>query len=49
MDARGPITEARALVDARGPFHIPEGPITRARAKTIKEALNGLIEDIQAN
>jgi hypothetical protein len=36
-------------VDARGPLHIPEDPITRVRAKKIKEALNGLIEDIQAN
>jgi hypothetical protein len=36
-------------VDARGPLHIPEDPIIRVRAKKIKEALNGLIEDIQAN
>jgi hypothetical protein len=49
MDARGPITQARISVDARGLFHIPEGPITRARAKTIKEALNRLIKDIQTN
>jgi hypothetical protein len=55
MDARGPlhiseglITQTRASVDAKGPLHILEGPITRAKAKKIKEALNGLIEDIQA-
>jgi hypothetical protein len=59
MDTRDPITQANDVnrrddgwkgpMDAKGPFHIPEGPITRARAKTIKKALNGLIKDIQAN
>jgi hypothetical protein len=44
--AEGLITQARASVDAKGPLHILEGPITRAKAKKIKEALNGLIEDI---
>jgi hypothetical protein len=28
------------------PLHIPIGPITRARSKKIKEALNGLIQEI---
>ncbi|KAI9200221.1 hypothetical protein LWI28_004400 [Acer negundo] len=30
----------------RDPLHVPAGPITRARAKRFKEALNGLIQDI---
>ena len=29
----------------RDPLHVPVGPITRARAKRFKEALNGLIQD----
>ena len=27
-------------------LHVPVGPITRARSKKIKEALNGLIQEI---
>ena len=30
------------------PLHIGGGPITRAKAKRMKEALNGLIEDVWA-
>ena len=30
------------------PLMIPSGPFTRARAKSFKEALNGLIKDIWA-
>ena len=30
----------------KGPLHVPVGPITRARSKKIKEALNGLIQEI---
>ena len=30
-------------------MHVPVGPITRARSKKIKEALNGLIQEIWAN
>uniref|UniRef100_A0A2N9H707 Cupin type-1 domain-containing protein n=1 Tax=Fagus sylvatica TaxID=28930 RepID=A0A2N9H707_FAGSY len=30
----------------KDPLHVPVGPITRARSKKIKEALNGLIQDI---
>ena len=30
-------------------MHIPVGPIIRARSKNIKEALNGLIQEIWAN
>ena len=28
------------------PLHVPVGPITKARIKKIKEALNGLIQEI---
>ena len=28
------------------PLQIPSGPITRARAKRIKEALNGLVQEV---
>ena len=30
-------------IPLKDPLHIPVGPITRARSKKIKEALNGLI------
>ena len=30
-------------------MHVPVGPITRARSKKIKEALNGLIQEILAD
>ena len=30
----------------KDPLHVPVGPITKARSKNIKEALNGLIQDI---
>ena len=33
----------------RDPLHVPVGPITRARSKKIKEALNRLIQEIWAN
>jgi hypothetical protein len=33
----------------KDPLHVPVGPITRARSKQIKEALNGLIQDIWAD
>ena len=33
----------------KDPLHVPVGPITRARSKKIKEALNGLIQDICAD
>ena len=33
----------------KDPLHVPVGPITRARSKKIKEALNELIQDIWAN
>ena len=32
---------------SRDPLHIREGSITRARAKKMQEALNGLIEDVR--
>lgn len=31
------------------PLQIPSGPITRARTKRFKEALNGLVQDIWPN
>ena len=34
---------------SKDPLHINGGPITRARAKKMKEALNGLIKDIWAS
>ncbi|KAL5739350.1 hypothetical protein ACOSQ2_028530 [Xanthoceras sorbifolium] len=33
----------------RDPLHVPIGPITRAKAKRFKEALNGLIQDTWAD
>ena len=33
----------------KDPLHVPVGPITKARSKKIKEALNGLIQEIWAN
>ena len=33
----------------KDPLHVPVGPITRARSKKIKEAHNGLIQDIWAD
>jgi len=34
---------------SRDPLHVPVGPITRARAKRFKEALNGMIQDTWAD
>jgi hypothetical protein len=36
-------------VPLKDPLHVSVGPITRARSKKIKEALNGLIQDIWAD
>ena len=33
----------------KDPLHVPIGPITKARSKKIKEALNGLIQEIWAD
>ena len=33
----------------KDPLHVPVGPNTKARSKKIKEALNGLIQEIWAN
>ncbi|CAN8271761.1 unnamed protein product [Cochlearia groenlandica] len=32
--------------DQEDPLQVPAGPMTRARAKKIKEALNGLIQEL---
>ena len=33
----------------KDPLHVPVGPITKARSKKIKKALNGLIQEIWAD
>ena len=33
----------------KDPLHVPVGPITKARSKKIKEALNGLTQEICAD
>ena len=33
----------------KDPLHVPVGPITKARSKKIKEALNGVIQEIWAD
>ena len=33
----------------KDPLHVPVGPITKTRFKKIKEALNGLIQEIWAD
>ena len=33
----------------KDPLHVPVGPITKARSKKIKEALNGPIQEIWAD
>ena len=36
-------TDENQQAPLKDPLHVPVGPITRARSKKIKEALNGLI------
>ena len=45
FEERGNDENQQAFKD---PLHVPIGPITRARSKKIKEALNGLIQEIWA-
>jgi hypothetical protein len=33
----------------KNPLHVPVGPITRARSKKIKKALNGLIQEVRGD
>jgi hypothetical protein len=47
FEERGNDENQQALL--KDPLHVPVGPITRARSKKIKEALNCLIQDIWAN
>jgi hypothetical protein len=47
FEERGNDENQQALL--KDPLHVPVGPITRARFKQIKEALNGLIQDIWAD
>ena len=46
FEERGNDENQQAFKD---PLHVPVRPITRARSKKIKEAINGLIQDIWAN
>ena len=46
FEERGNDENQQALND---PLHVLVGPITKARSKKIKEALNGLIQEIWAN
>ena len=46
FEERGNDENLQAFKD---PLHVPLGPITRARSKKIKEALNGLIQEIWAD
>ena len=46
FEERGNDENQQAFKD---PLHVPVGPITRARSKKIKEALNGLIQEIWAD
>jgi hypothetical protein len=47
FEERGNDENQQALL--KDPLHVPVGPITRARSMKIKEALNGLIQDIWAD
>ena len=47
FEERGNDENTQALL--KDPLHVPVGPITRARSKKIKAALNGLIQDIRAD
>jgi hypothetical protein len=47
FEERGNDENQQALL--KDPLHVPVGPITRARPRKIKEALNGLIQDIWAD
>ena len=46
FEERGNDENYKAFKD---PLHVPVGPITKARSKRIKEALNGLIQEIWAD
>ncbi|RVW30307.1 Retrovirus-related Pol polyprotein from transposon 17.6 [Vitis vinifera] len=46
FEERGNDENQQAFKD---PLHVPIGPITKARSKKIKEALNGLIQEIWAD
>ena len=43
-----PIDESQQAL-LKDPLNVPVGPSTRARSKKIKEALNGLVQDIWAD
>ena len=41
-------SDANYGTTSREPVRVPVGPVTRARAKRFKEALNGLIQEVWA-
>jgi hypothetical protein len=43
------VSDENQQAPLKDPLHVPVGPITRARSKKIKEALNGLIQEIWAD
>jgi hypothetical protein len=45
----GCVADENQQAPLKDPLHVPVGPITRARSKKIKEALNGPIQDISAD
>ncbi|KAK2662061.1 hypothetical protein Ddye_000635 [Dipteronia dyeriana] len=45
----GEFIEEKKEKSSNDPLHVPVGPITRARAKRFKEALNDLIQDTWAD
>lgn len=38
--------DANPQLSTKDPNQMPDGPVTRARAKTFKEALNGLVREV---
>ena len=48
LEERGTDEINGAVKDTKDPLSLQGGPITRAKAKKMRETLNGLIEDIQA-
>ena len=45
MERVGDANQQAVSSNSSDPLKIPSGPITRARAKQIKEALNGLVQE----
>ena len=45
----GCVADENQQAPLKDPLHVPVGPITRVRSKKIKEALNGLLQDISVD